>query len=212
MDNGQPERQESFKFVLNYYGKRYPVFIGSGPTTGEARNDGALGAIAAGASVLFFVDADIVIPYDQVDLATKIADYTGALVYGYGAMTRLYKWETTSVIAGNKVEARGGHPEAGACAIRTDSFCRVYGFPRMSISEDAFFHNICMCFLGPVIRVWGDGFHLWHPESNHVPEQRIQQIIRASEISVTDTERMQNLIKKAGLHDVEAFESAGNRL
>lgn len=205
-----PERVLNLQAIQRLYSRHFAIVMGAGTTIGEARNDGALKAIAQGATHLFFVDADVVIPIEHIMLATKIADTSGSAVYPYGKIVRTHKPERDLFIQTGRLPDRSdGIPEGGALVLSSEGFIRTCGFPKLSFGEDNIFHNACRAILGPIARLWEPGYHLWHPDPvSHRYDPAVMQIVMRTE-QAREPEMMHFLIRKAGVHDITSFTAAG---
>src|SRR6476619_1805378 len=156
-----PERVINLQAVQRHYQRHFTIVMGTGRTIGEARNDGAWKAIGAGAEVLFFVDADVIVPIENVLLAAKIAELTGSGVYPYGKIVRLQFAERNEFIERGTLPPRtDGLPEGGALVLSRQGFVQACGFPETNYGEDNILHNAMQCFLGPLVRIWESAYHL----------------------------------------------------
>lgn len=194
-DSGCKARFDNFEYVKQYY-KDYRLIIGTGNTRGLARNDGALKARALGIETLFFMDADMLIPHIQVDTAITAATATGGIVYAYDRLIRLSELQSRSARKGMDQSTQGGSPEAGALAIRTDSFIRAHGYPHMAVTEDSFLHVVSESLFGPPARVLGYAHHLWHPETDHIAPIHFRQLLARFEYAASDPRRIEALLKE----------------
>jgi len=209
-----PERVINLQAVQRHYQRHFTIVMGTGGTIGEARNNGAFQAIDQGAELLFFVDADVIVPIESVILATKIADLTGSGVYPYGKITRLFPAERKEYIERGTLPPRtDGLPEGGALVLSRQGFIQTCGFPETNYGEDNILHNAMQCFLGPIVRIWEPAYHLWHPEgsSDGYIDTKAVQIVRATENAVDSPDKMRTIFRKAGYHDLPRFTAAGYR-
>lgn len=208
-----PIRVQNLQVVQHHYRRHFDVFMGSGATIGEARNNGAFKAMAAGHEYLFFVDADIIIPINNILQAVKVSLVTGSGVYPYGQMVRTTTGERKTFIErGSLPSHSNGLPEGGALVLSREGFVNICGYPEIDFGEDNILHNAMRCLLGPISRIWEPGYHLWHPAGNsNFQETRILQVVQKTEAAYDSPEMMRNLIKKAGYHDIPRFSAAGYR-
>ena len=194
-DSGCDYRSKNFAFVKTYY-RNFPIFLGSGPSRGLARNDGVLQAEAAGYSTIALIDADMLVPPRQIEMAATVAEVTGTLIFAYDSLTRLNRGQTKTALRGIGVQPTKGQAEAGAFVIQVESFKKVHGFPHLDILEDAFFFITCNSLLGPPVRVTGNAFHLWHPETDHTGSIRSRQLLAKFEQATPHPRRMEALLKE----------------
>lgn len=209
-----PVRVQNLQAVQAYYRKHFDIVTASGSSIGQARNNAAFKAIAAGAENIFFLDADVLVPIQNVIQAIKVAQVTASGVYPYGQMVRTGRGERDRFIERGSLPSRSdGLPEGGALVLSRQGFIDCCGFPEISFGEDNILHNAMRCFLGPISRIWEPGYHLWHPDgsSDGYMDTRILQVVRQSELNLSDPEGMKNLFKKAGYHDISRFTAAGYR-
>ena len=194
-DSGCEYRSKNFEFVKTYY-RNFPMFFGSGPSRGLARNDGAEQAAKAGYETIALVDADMLVAPRQLEMAAKVAQVTETLVFAYDSLTRLNRGQTKTALRGIGIQPTKGQAEAGAFVIQTESFQRVHGFPHLDSLEDAFFFVVCNSLLGPPVRVSGNAFHLWHPEGDHTGSIRSRQLLAKFETATPHPRRMEALLKE----------------
>lgn len=205
-----PTRVQNLQAVQRFYQRDFEIFMGSGETIGEARNNAAFKAIKAGHEHLFFVDADIIIPIKNVLQAIALAKLTGSGVYPYGPMVRMVQAERRAFLERGTLPSRiEGFPEGGALVLSHQGFIEVCGYPQINYGEDNILHNAIRSFLGPIVRIWEPGFHLWHPSSTGSVDTRAVQVVRKTEESVGLPDIMRRIILKAGYHDVARFSAAG---
>lgn len=194
-DSGCEYRSKNFEFVKTYY-RNFPMFFGSGPSRGLARNDGAQQATDAGYETIALIDADMLVAPRQLEMAAKVAGVTETLVFPYDSLTRLNRGQTKTALRGIAVQSSKGQAEAGALVIKTESFQKVHGFPHLDTLEDALFFVVCESLLGPPVRVSGNAFHLWHPESDHIGSIRSRQLLAEFETATPHPRRMEALLKE----------------
>ena len=175
-DSGEPQRRAAFDLVrARWEHAGYPVHVGDSPAPtmnrSIARNDAASRAIADGAEVLIFCDADTA-PRDlaQVHLAVAHAGAGGwAWTDIYWAMERGWWpetiYETWPVPADEEWKYRYTESPGGIRVVPAAAFEHVGGwdpaFKGWGYEDDAFGYAISsVC--GPGARLV-DVIHLWHP-------------------------------------------------
>lgn len=202
---GQPDRQQNLDYVRKHYQEHMPIFVGSGATLGECRNRGAIAAMDAGYDMIFFVDGDMVLPVKSVTKAADLALLTGGLVYPYGQLTRLYKWERESFLRGCAPPQRHSAGEAGALVVSAEGFKRIHGYPHLSSQEDNILHNVAAGLLGPATRYCGPAIHLWHEPSARRQDDRALQVVYKTEAAVNNPDQIEALVKASRYYDLTLF-------
>lgn len=160
-------------------------------------NDAARKAIAQGADVLMFLDADTWTPVEQIHAAVESARTTNRLIHAFTDYARVNQINTTyslklpmdrlnipNLLKGARVTQKH---VSGASAISVELWNEIGGFDERFTSwgaEDRCFHLACEVIGDSVERIEGSAFHWWHrtdPSKNRrtsKDDPRVQLITR----------------------------------
>lgn len=139
-------------------------------------------ARAAGVwDVALIVDADVVPDPRSVEAAARVAAETGRMVVAHDERIMVSRRGTDKVLRGfsgswranQMVEKIWYDSVSCAVAVTADLFRDVRGFDERFVGwgrEDTAFRIACEAFAGPMLRVAGETFHLWHPVSEGVAQ------------------------------------------
>lgn len=153
-----------------------PVVVSpSGASRAAMCNSAAEAAIAEGANVLVFMDADTFVEPANLYAAVVLAMETGQLVHAFddyvkldGQVTRAAMRSGIHKFNAHRLSRQGRHSEShvsGASVITVDAWRRVGGFDERFVKwgfEDQAFHLACETILGSVNRVAGQAYHWYH--------------------------------------------------
>lgn len=149
-----------------------------GVNRAAARNDAAR---RTDADVFFFSDADMWVPESQMKAAIEKASQ-GTMVMAYVQHMRLNRWATTRIVDGLEPTMQGQTVKdcAGGCfAVHRDVYETVGGHDeRFTVwgGEDRSFYFACQTLVGPIERIDGFSYHLWHTRdpvlSRHTDERK----------------------------------------
>lgn len=175
-DNGHRDRLWSF--VRGHYEHLgWPIIEGH-HTEGRFNRSAAINAAAdtAGAwDVAVVIDSDSLADLDQVRAAADTASSTGAMVAAFDRFQQLSKRGTLRVLDGHRgtwspfVERTLKDGVSSCVAIPRALWDRVGGFDECFDGwgwEDVAFKFACEHHGGPLQRIPGDVWHLWHPRSS----------------------------------------------
>jgi len=174
-DTSDEHRTAAFECVLAYWqAHEWPVVVSSYATErAHARNEAAHAALALGHDVLVFSDADTLVPYRQAEAAVALAAGSDGLVYCYDLYCRLTREATAELVAHPAEEwpllferQYYSPPSIGCVAMSARTYLDTGGLDESYRGwgyEDLAFADACSR-LGPLRRVPGPAFHLWHGE------------------------------------------------
>lgn len=143
------------------------IFNPSGETRSAARNSVAEVALSEDYNALLFVDADTVTTRDQAWASAALAWETNRYVVMFEEHIRLPRGAYPQVQnrkAGGKIVL---NMVAGAFAVSRELWEMVGGFDERFIvwgGEDRAFHYATEALSGPLERIPGRSWHLWHPK------------------------------------------------
>jgi len=178
-DLGQKDRRDIFQFVYNYYSEFFDVFVCTDtlfpPSVARARNNGVK---ETRSNILTIIDADVIIPKEQIFESIEIArQYPGIVKpFSYGkyisekSSKKIIKKGNTNTdfIEENAeyVENNYGSKFHGfSWVIKRKTWEEIGGmleiFPYGSF-EDSHFHNIVQNFFRPTIYVEGSVYSFFH--------------------------------------------------
>ena len=129
------------------------------------------------ADVYLIVDADIIVPHDQAVAAAAAAHDQPGLVVAFDEYRYLTPAATVEVLAGAdpaEVEHAFTYGWGVSCcvAVSAKTFDTVAGFdPRFRAwgAEDVAFEAACSTLAGPLRKIAGPVWHLWHPSEPERP-------------------------------------------
>lgn len=175
-DSGSQERSRALQFVkqnVESWGIA-EIFMGDSPSLNRAgmRNNGALKAIEAGYTKLFFNDADSLITRDQALKMMDMMDRDG-VVYPYNRFpVHLTQDQSQSVYDGqwfydfNNLTTREIVPGAGNFGCNSHTFELLGGLDEAFVGygfEDSDFAHASRRFVGPIRPIQGSLVELFHP-------------------------------------------------
>lgn len=161
---------------------------------GAARNE--CRRLAGDASVLLFVDADTIIPAEQLIEAHDQAAAAPGLVYAYQLYLRLDEWATDQLRQKPNLDPFSlpiddqlmNNPSLGGFAISAECFDELGGFREGFVGwgyEDCDFATRSAA-RWPLRRVVGPAWHLWHggrdPETDAPDDSDPEQVRRNREL------------------------------
>jgi hypothetical protein len=156
-DGTDTRRRQAYRWCVRYWEYHgFKVITGAGQSRAEMCNDAAQQAIAAGAEVLIFADADTWASPDQVLVAAGRARAANILVHAFDVYSRVGAGETAQAIRlsvntvnPNKLAARGKRTTehvSGLSAVSFELWSRIGGFDERFDRwgfEDHAFHLAC---------------------------------------------------------------------
>jgi GT2 family glycosyltransferase len=162
----------------------YPITEGASPE-GPFNRSAAINAAASAAgewAVAVIIDSDVYVPPEQLAVAVRMvqAELAGA-VLPYSHFILLDRRATDRVLAGDvPTSGRGGigrtNRWSGCVVVGRGTFDAVGGFDERFVGwggEDIGFAATLLAS-GPVLRVPGNTYHLWHPMSTEKSHHREQ--------------------------------------
>jgi hypothetical protein len=184
-DIDDKRRRDSFDWCLKWWENAgIPVYVASGESRSAMRNEAARRAIADGATVLFFADADTWVPVHQVMAASVHASTTGHLTHAFEYYCRLGSAETRrgqmthnpDARALSRAATRQRNHMSGASAVPVSLWDEIGGYDERFTSwgfEDRAFDMAAGCLGGSVDRIGGYAIHWFHipaPEKKSRPK------------------------------------------
>lgn len=169
-------REEAHDWCLNYWAEQdFPLFQGTGANRAAMCNNAAEKAIASGANVLVFADADTWAPYNQVIKAVITASESGKLTYAFtkyvkvdqGRTRQATKTHPTRVRASTLARAAKSNTThvSGLLAIPVDLWKKIGGFDERFSGwgfEDQAFHLAAEVVGEGHLRIEGTALHWYH--------------------------------------------------
>lgn len=167
----EPERKKAFKSVYDHYSKLgYNIFIGeSDPFTRAAARNGSVPNIDF--DVLFFADADIIVPLEQIQEAIYLAYEKNEMVIAYEDLLLLDKEQTDFFYKTNKFDSFEKklikNQISGSFAITKKLWNQVGGYDERFKEwggEDRAFYYSCAAVKNKFEnkRIKGSAYHLFH--------------------------------------------------
>jgi hypothetical protein len=175
-DSGEDRRRKAYKWCVNWWAEYgfIPV-IGLGKSRAEMCNHAAEQALAAGASILVFADADSWGSFDQI-MAATIEAQSNVLVHAFETYVRL---DAGTTVQGLRIPPERSDPArysargkrttqhvSGLSAISAELWNRIGGFDERFDKwgfEDQAFHLACEVLGdGSPTRVSGTAIHWAH--------------------------------------------------
>lgn len=166
-------RTESFKYVSRYMEPLRPLYVDDGSEPFSRSGSKNLGAETSSADVIMFLDADTVIPHEQIVEAFEIAK-EGYFVYPFTYYHSISPRNTKLVFRGEIEPApiysdwNIGWATGGAMAMPRDLFYQMGAFDEGFIDwgmEDAALLVMARKAGIEVKKVEGNCYHLWHPRT-----------------------------------------------
>lgn len=173
----EPWRVASYKWCVDWWMKAgLSVYVGPGVSRSAMRNEAARRAIADGADVLFFADADTWVPIRQLVDACVMARENRQLVHAFdlyvrlgSAMSKMH--QALPDIDISKILRMGSRQRehmSGASAIPIVLWSMIGGYDERFVEwgyEDRAFDVAARCLAGDVGRVPGYAVHWYHAPS-----------------------------------------------
>lgn len=181
---GDPHRERLWAFARARLEAELPgvdIIEGPSPSGPFNRSAAVNAAVAAGDpswSVVAVMDADVLIPGEQVYAAVRAAHAQERVVLAFDRYAALFPRATEQLLAGEPVDlrrsvrrARNDH-ESSCVVVPRTVWEQVDGFDERFVGwgqEDVAFIHAARILTGAIERVPGIVYHLWHPRS---PERR----------------------------------------
>jgi len=180
-DNGH--RDKLWAFARPWWEKDHPDWpvVEGHHTVGAFNRSAAINRaaqaaddITGGWDVAVIIDSDVLCNPEQVRKAVELAHSERRLVAAYETRNMLSKAGTAKILAGFRgnweplVIRRWPDEQSGVIAVPRSLWDEVRGFDETFSGwgwEDIGFRVACETFGGPLLRVDGDVWHLWHPTS-----------------------------------------------
>jgi len=167
-------RDQSFKYVSRHMEPLHPLYVDDGSEPFSRSGSKNLGAASVNASVIMFLDADTVIPHDQIRAALGLASQ-GYLVYPFSNYHSINSHKTKQIFKG-ELEPDERYSDwninwatGGAMAIPKDLFYEIGAYDEGFIDwgmEDAAILVMARRAGIDVKRIEGNCYHLWHPRQD----------------------------------------------
>lgn len=193
-------RDRLWDHCRSIWAKRHPAWpiVEGEHTDGEFNRSAAINAAAAKAAdadVFLIIDADVICDPRCITSAVELAEQTGRMVVAHDERVMLNRQGTEKVLAGytgswrtpqmiDRVGDHGVWRDSVSCAVAVtrNLFDEAGGFDELFVGwgrEDTAFRIACEVVSGPILKVAGETFHLWHPPAPGV--DRRSQIRKANE-------------------------------
>ena len=178
---GNPQRDRLWKFCRPRWEQFFPEWkIVEGvheESEGPFNRSLAINRAAEAAGdwdVAVIIDNDVITDPRATQSAVDVAAQTGRMVVAHDQRVMLTEFGTKQVLRGEKgswhqrnfVERVWTDSVSCAVAVSRDLWDAVDGFDPQFVGwgrEDSAFHMTCEAVSGPILRVEGQTFHLWHP-------------------------------------------------
>lgn len=169
-DSGCKWRRRSFEYVMRHMEKYNPIVSDDGATPFSRSGSKNLGASLCTDDVVMFVDADTVIPHDQIDEALQKAR-EGYLAYPYTYYHAMSSSTTEDIYQGFNPNGDISHwsvtwATGGGMAISKETFEKIGKYDENFIDwgmEDAAILVMARKAGIEEYKVEGNCYHLWHP-------------------------------------------------
>lgn len=165
-------RTEAFRYVSKHMEPYLPIYADDGTQPFSRSGSKNLGAAQVVDSVVMFLDADTVIPHDQIDAAIDLAK-EGNLVYPFTEYHSLSPESTKAIFRGDVAFPTPLHSlwaigwaTGGAMAIPKDLFYEIGAYDEGFIDwgmEDAAILIMARKAGIDIKKIEGNCYHLWHP-------------------------------------------------
>lgn len=179
---GCEHRQAAFDYIRQHM-RGYTLLIADDNSEPFSRAGSKnLGASMSAQDVLFFLDADMLVPHEQIDAAIELAR-TAGLVVAFDRYIYINKEITKLVLTDNielfnvPAQYTASFPVGGAVAVRRDLFPGYdtdfigWGMEDVALVEALHWQGI------ELQRIAGPAVHLWHPghmrDDNVINNERI---------------------------------------
>jgi predicted glycosyltransferase involved in capsule biosynthesis len=165
-------RAEAYRYVSKHMAPYTPIYADDGSEPFSRSGSKNLGASVVSDSVVMFLDADTIIPHEQIDAAIALARQ-GYLVYPFTEYHSLSPKSTKSIFRGDVAFPTPLHSlwaigwaTGGAMAIPKDLFYEIGAYDEGFIDwgmEDAAILIMAKKAGIEVKKIEGNCYHLWHP-------------------------------------------------
>jgi predicted glycosyltransferase involved in capsule biosynthesis len=168
---GDMWRDASFEYVSKHMEKYNPIIADDGAIPFSRSGSKNLGASLCTDDVVMFVDADTVIPHDQIDAAIELARQ-GYMVHPFTEYHAYSRYNTREVLEG-RLDLSPKMSEwcidwatGGAIAMPKDFFFSIGSYDEGFI--DWGFEDAALLIVGKkagveLKKIPGQCYHLWHP-------------------------------------------------
>jgi GT2 family glycosyltransferase len=171
-NSGDWWRAEAFRYVSRYMQAWGPIYADDGSQPFSRSGSKNLGAQSTNAECIMFLDADTVIPHEQIKQAFDLAK-EGYLVYPFTEYHSVSPKNTKSIFRGDIAYPTPLHSQwaigwatGGAMAIPKDLFYEIGAYDEGFIDwgmEDAALLVMARKAGIEVKKIEGNCYHLWHP-------------------------------------------------
>lgn len=178
-DLGDPHRRRAFEHIVSFYEESVPaageVIVHPGDLTRPFSRAQAINAAvrAAKGDVIIQSDPDSFVNPHALALAVDLAAYEPGLVIPHDRYLYLSLQSTTTLITTGRLpsaepecEFSGPEGSGNVVVFSRSTWEAAHGFDErfgMWGGDDAAFRYACDAFAGPMRRLPGDMWHLWHP-------------------------------------------------
>jgi len=171
-NSGDWWRAEAYRYVSRHMAPYKPIYADDMSTPFSRSGSKNHGASLVTDSVVMFLDADTVIPHDQIDAAIELARQ-GNLVYPFSDYHSVSPQSTKAIFRGDIAHPTPLHSHwaigwatGGAMAIPKDLFYEIGAYDEGFIDwgmEDAAILVMANRAGIEVKKIEGNCYHLWHP-------------------------------------------------
>jgi hypothetical protein len=188
---------------------RWPIVEGHHDGTGPFNRSRAINRAAADAGewdVAVIGDSDSFVSKRQLVAAVDLARRARTITLAYNAYRYLTEPMTRQILAGYRGDWTAGVDETvrDSCSamvvVTRDTWWKVGGFDERFVGwgfEDVGFSLACQSLCGPIERVEGDVWHLWHDRTgaaHELPTWQANNSLFLRYAAITDSDAMQQLL------------------
>lgn len=189
---GDPWRVNAYQFVRNWWQERtvhysdWEILEGTGKTRASAKNQGAN---QTDWDAVVFCDADCFAPFSQIEHAARVAIETNHLVICSTELQKLTKKSSQSLYKAHNHDIPKGVSYSTHCGgivcVSREAWNQLGGYDERFTSwggEDRALWLASQALLGPIERVEGIMWHLWHSKANDSRKltQEYQEMLKRS--------------------------------
>ena len=193
-DKGDRNRRANKAHVVDYLaGLGWPVHVtGDGREAGPFNRSAAYnrGRIEAPADVYVWYEADMLVPFGQLEASIDLALEQTGLVVPFTEYRYFTAADSSRIIDGHPVDAilpdfvMANGKSIGAVGVTSEATMQAVGqwdekFAGWGHDDNAMFRAFMVC-AGPTRWVDGPGYHLWHPPGMQDPRTEEQDASNAN--------------------------------
>ncbi len=181
-------REQAFSVVYKYYSsiENFDVkILSSTPFSRAASRNAVFKDKIKDSDIIFFSDADIIVPKEQVIKAVERAKELDEMVLSYNLLSKMNVDETNEFIRSGKLQKSRKTVKfqcSGSFAISFKLFKEIGGYDERFYEwgcEDRVFYYSAAFLRGRTYceRLKGDAFHLYHPRSENASKKAMVENI-----------------------------------